>query len=162
MGTGKTVIGKRLARRLKFRFKDIDRIIAKDAGMTIAGIFRKKGEPYFRHLERKTLSRVCRMDRVVIAPGGGAVKSAANRRLMKKNGIVVALKAKPEVILKRLKNDHARPLLFGPDKMSRIKKVLRERRGLYSGDLSIDTSNLTVSQTVEKIIKWLGSKNRIS
>ena len=154
MGTGKTSVGRRLAKRLGWRFTDVDELIESGAGVSIAEIFSKRGEPVFRRLEQRHLSRVMRGDHQVIATGGGAFIDPENARRLKACGTVVCLTAQPKAIASRLGRRLARrPLLQGaPNPLGRIKALLAARAKAYAqADLTVATDELTVEQVVERL-----------
>ncbi|RMD60242.1 MAG: 3-dehydroquinate synthase, partial [Nitrospirae bacterium] len=158
MATGKSSTGRELAKRLGYEFVDTDELIVEREGMSIKEIFEKKGEPYFRELEKRIVKEVSKRDSVVIAPGGGAIKDEENMRALKRNGIMICLRAEPEEILRRVKSEEGvRPLLNVPDPLSEIKRLLREREKFYrEADFSLDTDDKDVDTVVDEIIKKLG------
>ncbi|MCD6385794.1 shikimate kinase [Candidatus Sumerlaeota bacterium] len=159
MGTGKTVVGNALARRLGFNYIDTDDIIEKRAGKTIPEIFAEDGEAHFRQLEKKAIRSLSHYDKYVIASGGGAVIFDENIKQMKNAGVVICLSARPEVIYERIKHNTYRPLLRVPDPLQRIKELLAQRQAQYEkADVVIDTSELSVDEVVNSIIAEL--KNR--
>lgn len=154
MGTGKTTVGKRLAKRLGWRFVDIDQLIEASAKMPIARIFEKRSEAVFRRLERRHISHAIHGNEQVIATGGGAFIDPDNRTRLKASGPVVCLTAKPGVIFARVGPKLAtRPLLRGAhDPVTRIRALLHRRAKLYAqADLTIDTSALSIDEVVERV-----------
>jgi len=157
MAAGKSVVGKRLARRLKRRFVDLDQAIEAKAGMAVAAIFRRKGEKYFRALEKQLLREVLEKDGQVIATGGGAILDEDNLRLLKEKALIVCLTAGPETLLKRSGVGKERPLLEGEDRRQRIEELLKLREESYArAHLRIKTDDLTVEEVVEKILEATG------
>ena len=159
MGTGKSAVGKRLAKRLGWTFIDVDERIESIAKMTIAELFAERGEPVFRRLERRLIARVVRQSNQVIATGGGAFLDPKNRSRLRVSGPVVCLSARPKMILRRVERRLAsRPLLAGAGSpLSRIQEMLHKRAPTYAqADLTIDTSDLTVPQVVERLWLHLG------
>ena len=155
MGTGKTSVGKLLAKKLKMRYFDADAVIEEDAGMKISKIFEDFGEPYFRELEEKAIAKLSAQDGLVISCGGGAVLREANIVNLKRNGPVVCLMATPSIIYNRIKNEAHRPLLQVPDPKKRIRELLEKRAPLYAkADFTIDTSKLTIGKVVDKIAEY--------
>ena len=154
MGTGKTAVGRRLAARLGYRYLDTDMIIEGQAGCTIAGIFEKHGEAYFRELERSVIQEVVRSEGCVISTGGGAVVDPENLALLKKNGLVVCLTSSPEKIMERTGRKRGeRPLLSGKEPIEEIKRLLELRAPYYeNADWTVDTSKKTVAQVVEIVV----------
>lgn len=153
MAVGKSAVGRRLARRLKRRFVDLDKVIEKAEGQKIRQIFAEKGEPYFRQREREALAEVLRKNGQVIATGGGVVLDEDNLRLLQEKSLVVGLRAAPDVLLRRVGTGKQRPLLKGNQRGKRIEELLQQREKRYaSAHMVIDTSDLTVDAVVEKII----------
>jgi len=174
MGTGKTVVGKRLARRLGWRFVDVDEQIEASAKKSIARIFSGHGEAVFRRMEHRVIQRLAKTHAHVIATGGGAFVDPENRRILRAMGPVICLMASPKVVLQRVGPRMARrPLLGGlpvpsqrgtgparrggragmpgPSVLSRIQRLMRERAPAYrQADLVIDTSHLSVEEAVER------------
>ena len=153
MAVGKSAVGRALAKRLKRRFVDLDGIIEKSAGMTVREIFSKKGEHYFRQLEKAHLARVLEQENQIIATGGGVVMDEDNVRRLREKSLLVCLTAPPEVLLKRAGTGAKRPLLKGGIRKERIEDLLRQRERHYArAHAFIDTSDLTIAQIVEKIV----------
>ncbi len=156
MGTGKSKIGKRLAKRLGMSYLDTDELIEEREKDSVPAIFKKKGEEYFRRLETKVVKEVALLDNFVISTGGGVVLREGNIRLLKKNALIICLFANPEVILKRTKGDDNRPLLGVNNQKKRIEKLLALRKPYYEkADFSVDTSALDSEGVVEEIIEFL-------
>jgi 3-dehydroquinate synthase len=158
MGTGKTSVGRELSRMLAYRFIDTDNLIEEREGMPISLIFRKKGEDYFRRVERTVMQEISQKDDVVIATGGGVIKNRENVHDLRQRGIVFWLQADSEIILKRvLLEGGKRPLLDVEEPLHEIKKLLSERAQLYEqADIPLDTSFITPGETAEEIIELLG------
>ncbi len=155
MGTGKTSVGRYLARLTGKKFIDTDREIERVTGLSAAQIFSRCGEEYFRREETKAIRRACSFSDCVIATGGGAVLKEENFFLMKKNGILIALYASPEEIKRRLKNDKTRPLLKD-NSVERIKLMLAEREPFYRrADIGIDTSGYSYKEVAQRILTEL-------
>ncbi|PWB78360.1 MAG: shikimate kinase [Candidatus Methylomirabilota bacterium] len=156
MGTGKSVVGRRLAERLELPFIDLDDAIEAEAGMVISEIFASEGEPGFRRREREIIASIANRDNCVIATGGGAMLDPENLRHLKTGAVLVCLTAEPAVILQRLTNDASRPLLHTPDRFDRIRRLLEQRGDAYArADLSIDTSGADIGEIVERIVSHL-------
>ncbi len=154
MGTGKTAVGKELAKKLKMKFIDIDDIIEKREGMEISDIFEQKGEPYFRDVEKKVAREVSKQSNLVIAAGGGVVINEENVKNLKSNGIMICLNASPDKILERTKRYTHRPLLNVPEPSKRVWELLAKRAQYYArADYQINTTNLTIDEVVQKILK---------
>lgn len=157
MATGKTSTGKALSKRLGYRFIDTDDLIVESEGMAIARIFEEKGEPYFREVERSVIKDVSSQNRIVIAPGGGAIKDRGNVEALRRQGILIGLSAAPEVIFQRAQAEEGvRPLLNVPDPLSKIKGILKEREPLYNqADIMVNTDCRTPEEVADWIIQRL-------
>ena len=156
MGTGKSIVGKLLADRLGREFLELDDIIEKREGTTIREIFEKKGETYFRRIEKEVVKEASQKKGIIISAGGGAIIDEENFNNLKKHGVIICLEASPEVILKRTKGLTCRPLLNVPDPKKRIEELLEERAPYYKkADFRINTDSLTIEEVVEKIIAQL-------
>ena len=147
-------MGRELARQKKWRFHDLDDLIEEKEGLSIPDIFQKKGEPYFREVERKCLLEASRKENHVIACGGGVVIDQDNIAVMKQTGFMVCLTAAPEVILARTRQFSHRPLLNVDNPEEKIRELLKARAPFYAqANVSIDTSAISVTETVQKIMK---------
>lgn len=154
MGTGKTEVGRLLARKLGYKFIDADSVIEEDQKMPITEIFKRFGEPYFRDIESKVIKRLSEMEGVVISTGGGAVLRQENMDNLRKNGIIICLMASPETIYERTKKDTSRPLLQVENPLQRIKELLDFRRPYYEkADIMIDTDGKTPEEVAREILK---------
>jgi shikimate kinase len=161
MAVGKSAVGRKLARRLKRRFVDLDRAIEKCEGLKVREIFETKGEPYFRQLEKQALAQVLREDGQVIATGGGVVLHEDNMRLLQERSLIVSLMADVNAIVRRAGSGNQRPLLMRTDKMQRIEELLKERKKYYaSAHMEIDTSDLTIDEVVGKILALASSAHQ--
>lgn len=158
MAVGKSAVGRNLAKKLKRRFVDLDRVIEKKEGKKVREIFSENGEPYFRQAEKQALAEVLEQRDQVIATGGGVIMDQDNLDLLKEKTLLVCLTASTEVILKRVGNGSKRPLLKGNNRQERIEQLLNDRQNKYSqAHLSVDTGDATIEQVVEKIIEQLES-----
>ena len=169
MGTGKTVVGVELARRLGVRFLDTDRLIEEAQGMVIAEIFSQKGEKAFREMENQVVRNVVTAaERVpcVVATGGGTIVNAENRQGLQSIGLMVCLQADPEIIHARTADNACRPLLpanKNVDRLSTIAELLTVRRPFYeSADMCIDTSQRGVGNVAACVIEHLNDRNQPS
>ena len=153
MGTGKTTVGRRLAKRLGWQFVDLDERIVATAKKSIPAIFAEHGEPVFRRLEHRAILKLVHGDEQVIATGGGAFVDPDNRRLLKAIGPVIALTASPKIILQRVRQTLPhRPLLAGSPTLAQIQHLMAQRAAAYAkADMTIDTSGLAVDEIVERI-----------
>jgi shikimate kinase len=156
MGTGKTSAGKLLAEKLGREFLELDGIIEKKEGLLIKDIFAKKGESYFRGLEKNAVKEAVQNKGAVISAGGGAVIDEENLKNFKENGVLICLEASPAVILKRTKGSECRPLLNVPDPEKKIRELLQRRKPYYQkADFCVDTDEMSVEEVVEKIMAVL-------
>ncbi len=157
MGAGKTTIGRRLAKRLSIDFYDSDHEIEQRTGADIALIFAIEGETGFRKREAQVISELTMLNNIVLATGGGAVVQPENRENLKRSGLVIYLKSKPERLCNRIANDKRRPLLQGDDRLQRIRTILNERESLYTAlaDEIVDIDAMTVRQIIRTIIKLI-------
>ncbi len=156
MGTGKTEVGRSLARALGRGFVDTDRLVEVRAGRSVAEVFAKEGEAGVRARERAAVAEACALPDAVIATGGGALLDPENRRRRAAAGPIVCLTAAPEEILRRVGEAESRPLLAGasdePARLARIRELLATRATAYgSATHTVDTTGLTVDQVVERI-----------
>jgi len=155
MGSGKTTIGRRLAREMNREFLDTDYEIIDKTGVTIEHIFDIEGEKGFRRRESKILEDLCNMSNVVLATGGGIVLKPENRVLLKKSGMVFYLLSSIEQLLKRTAKSKTRPLLEQSlDREKTIRDLVSDRDELYREVASsvIDTTGKKLNEVV-KIIK---------
>jgi shikimate kinase len=150
MGAGKSSIGRRLAARLRIPFVDADAEIESAAGMTVAEIFAKHGEPYFRAGEARVIARLIENGPQVLATGGGAVMDQHTRDLIRIKGISVWLKADLDVLLKRTKRRNDRPLA------EKIKDLIPLREPVYAqSDIIVQSRDEPHDTIVDEIIAVL-------
>lgn len=156
MGTGKSIVAKELSRKLKMEFIDMDQVIEERQGMSIADIFARYGEKYFRKQENKLVKDLTQKDNMVIATGGGTFLSSDNARILSQKGKIICLYADSQIIYNRLKIKNNRPLLKGENVLNKINHLLEKRKKIYdSFRWKIDTTNLTAQEIVDKIIDLL-------
>ena len=159
MGTGKSSVGRRLAARLGREFVDTDALIERDAGTSITRIFADRGEAEFRAREKRAVAVAVGEDGRVVAVGGGAILDGENLAAMKAGGPVVCLTARPEIVLARVAHDTGRPLLQGPQPLETIRGLMAERADAYAqADVTIDTSDLTPDEVVERLLSTLADE----
>lgn len=155
MGTGKTTIGRQLARRLGKQFIDTDRQIEQLEGRSVADIFATAGEAYFRSVERRVVAQVVKMD-AVVATGGGAIVDPVNLEQMRAAGPIICLSADIDVILQRTASDDSRPLLGASERQHRIEALLHQRAAAYAqADVTIDTSHRNTDAILDEILAFL-------
>jgi len=159
MGSGKSEVGREVARRLGREFVDMDTLIEQRVGMAIPDIFAQRGEGFFRQQERQLCQELAQRHGLVIATGGGALIPEENRQVLGTNGLLVCLNCDVEEILRRLAKVENRPLLDVADRRERIEALLAQRREAYSRiPHHIDTTGLTVEEVAERVIRLLTEK----
>ena len=169
-GTGKTQVGREVARLLGWEFLDTDAQIEERAGKPIHQIFEGDGESAFRLLEKQAIQDACSGQGRVISTGGGVVVDPENRDLMLRRGLVICLEALPETIYRRLMdNDEnpvaVRPLLSGHEPLERIRTLKDHRQSFYSeAHVEVHTDNLTVEHVAQEVMSefLIYIKNRAS
>ncbi|PKB67039.1 MAG: hypothetical protein BZY81_05705 [SAR202 cluster bacterium Io17-Chloro-G4] len=172
MGSGKSVVGRVLARLTGSSMVDADAELVRKAGRPISQIFQEDGEPAFRELERSVIRDLCSQSGKVIAAGGGSFVDQDNRNLMLANGQVVCLSARPETILQRISrsqgnekqvgNAPVRPLLAGDDPLRRIKELLAQRAESYAqADYTVETDELTPEQVADKVLELCRAAEKV-
>ena len=158
MGCGKTSLGKKLSYKERIALLDTDKMIEQKQGMTITEIFDKKGEGAFRIMETECLKEIMEYsERYVISVGGGLPMKEENRKLLKELGTVVYLRARPDTIYERLKNDTSRPLLRGDDPKGKIEDMIGQRGPVYelAADCIIDVDEKGYEAVTGEILKAL-------
>lgn len=158
MGCGKTTIGKELAQILtNFEYIDIDEEIEKSTQKKISEIFLRHGEAFFRELETEKVKKFCKLEKnLIISTGGGAFESEENRKLMLADSFVIYLKASPDEIYNRIKNETHRPLLRKDFSVEKIASLIKLREKNYKkAKITIDTDKKTPYNIVQEILKKL-------
>lgn len=152
-GSGKSTVGKLLAKRLSLPFLDSDEEIERRAKMEIRTFFECKGEGAFRDLECEVIGDLCKAADFVLSTGGGAVTRSQTRELLVSRCTVVYLKANADSLWKRLKNDTRRPLLQSGDGRQRLADLATVRGPLYESTANyvIETGHSSVQTTVNMI-----------
>lgn len=156
-GSGKSTVGRHLARQLGWKFVDSDHEIEHAVGCSVRTYFDQHGEAAFRDLEEQTIARLCRHTGAVLATGGGAVLRPANRNALKANCQVIYLRSTPEELFRRLRHDTQRPLLQVRDPLKRLRDLFRERDPLYreTCHFTIETGRPSVPTLVNMILMQL-------
>jgi shikimate kinase len=158
MGSGKSSVGRLLARRLGYRFFDLDRRIEARAGRSIAAIFREDGEEAFREMEGEEARAVSALTEAVVAAGGGAFARPRTRALLRQGALTVWLRCDLETILARVPADGSRPLAGKRDIM---RALLAQREPFYrSADVAVDTTTGTPRQVVDRIVGLIEGRTR--
>ena len=157
MGAGKTSIGRQLAEALGMEFLDSDHEIEARSGATIPWIFDVEGEEGFRRREQTMIDELSQRQNIVLATGGGAVLSEANRNYLKTRGTVIYLSASIELLLERTQRDRNRPLLQTENPRARLEELMQNREPLYRevADIVLETGDNSIRHTVNRIIKQL-------
>jgi shikimate kinase len=154
MGSGKSTVGRRLARRLGWSFVDTDLEIEERAGKPIVEIFAEAGEQVFRDLETQVARECVGRQRTVIATGGGIVMREENRKALNEAGLVVYLKASVETIWQRTQHTAKRPLLKTENPRQKIQELLVQRKPVYAlAPVRVRVGGRPVGQIVELIIR---------
>jgi shikimate kinase len=159
MGTGKTTVGRELAKKLGMEFIDLDDVIEDAEQMKIPEIFKAKGETYFREAEKRAVRQVCAKKDLIVAAGGGVVLCEENIAALCASSIVVCLDASPEVILQRTSGHAHRPLLNVDDPLVKIKDLLAKRKTYYDKISDhIDTSGRSAEEVVALMMELISKK----
>lgn len=156
MGAGKSSIGRRLAQRLGIPFVDADVEIEIAAGMSITDIFAIRGEPEFRAGEARVIARLLDGGAQVVATGGGAFMNVDSRAAIKAKGISVWLKAEFDVLMRRIRRRHDRPLLKIDDPETKLRELINLRYPTYElADLTVQSRDVPHDKIVEEIVGML-------
>jgi shikimate kinase len=158
MGAGKSSVGRRLAARLNLPFVDADHEIEAAAGMSIAEIFERHGEPAFRDGERRVIARLLDNPMHVLATGGGAFMDERTRGLIRERATSIWLRAELDELVRRVSRRTDRPLLRGADPRVVLERLMAERYPVYAlADVTVASSAGSADETVEHIIQQLGA-----
>lgn len=133
--SGKTTLGRNVARRLRLTFVDTDRFIEDMTGRSIPDIFREDGEAAFRELEREAIDQLMQRRDQVVSTGGGAFVDPENRRRLRDGNLVIHLQVRPETVVDRLRNSRSgrpRPLLESADPLKRVVQLMADRKEAYA------------------------------
>ena len=154
MGVGKSTVGKNLAQKLSYNFVDIDRTIESREGSTINLIFKNKSESYFRKLENEISLEKLKKKNTVVSLGGGAFLNKSIRREVKNTSVSFWLDVDVSELIKRLKKNKKRPLLYNKNLNVTVNKIYLERKKTYSeADYRIKCNFLDPDEIVDKILK---------
>ena len=159
MGAGKSSIGRRVALRLGIPFVDADAEIEKAAGMSIPDIFSIHGEPDFRAGEARVIARLLEGGPQVLATGGGAFMNADTRAMIGAKGISIWLKAEFDVLMRRIRRRHDRPLLKTDDPGATLQALMDERYPVYAlADLTVQSRDVPHDRIVDEIVSGLAAR----
>ena len=158
MGVGKSTIGRLIAKRLKTKFIDVDKIIEKNEKKTIKRIFEDNGEKYFRKLEEKTTLKILKNNRSVIALGGGAFINKEIRQKVLSSCVSVWLKVDLDKLIKRYNKNDRRPLLNKKKLNTDVKRIYQSRKKIYSlANFKINCDNIDKIKILQKILNFYAS-----
>ena len=156
MGSGKTSIGKLLAKKINLPFYDSDENIEDKLSLKISEIFETYGEILFREQEEKICIDILKKEKFVLALGGGAITNVGIKDSIAKNSLLIYLKTDENILFERLKNDKSRPLLKGTNLKKQINNILKDREKLYSESNIIIENNVNdIEAVVEEIISLI-------
>lgn len=157
MGSGKSAVGRHLARQLLLDFYDSDAEIERRTGVDIPYIFEKEGETGFRERERETLTALTQLDRIVIATGGGAILLPENRERLAARGVVIYLKTGIGQQVERTRHGKQRPLLYTEDPEGRLRELMTMRAPLYESiaAFTVVTDRRQVRAVADEIVQLL-------
>ena len=163
MGVGKSTVGRKLAKKLKLKFVDIDKIIESKEKTTINAIFKNKGEGYFRKIEKKITLKELKKINLVVALGGGAFINKTIRKEVKDSSVSFWLDVNLKSLLPRLKNLTKRPLLNEDNLEKKMNKIYSERKKIYNeSTFKIKCDSMKIDEIVNTIIKlYENSGNKI-
>lgn len=147
MGAGKTTVGRLLAKHYGCTFYDSDHEIEARTGVKIPVIFEIEGEAGFRRREEAVIAELTALSGIVLATGGGAVLSPANREHLRTNGLVIYLRGSPEQLCERTRNDRNRPLLQTANPLAKLRELYQQRDPIYRelADVTVDTARQSVA-----------------
>jgi shikimate kinase len=159
MGSGKTAVGRHLARALRLPFHDSDAEIERRTGVDISFIFEKEGEAGFRQREREAIEALTALEGIVLATGGGAVLLAQNRQRLAARGCVVYLQTSVAQQADRVRHGRNRPLLASGDADTRLGELMHVRAPLYEeiADIVVATDGRRVGSVAEHVLQQLGA-----
>ena len=163
MGSGKSAIGRTIAKKLGRRFIDTDRYIERKGGKTITEIFDESGEAEFRAFEKEVIRKISQYVGIVIATGGGAIKDPENFQNLKESGWIIALYASPATLYRRIAGKRIRPLLLNEeDPIKKLEEIFNERKMMYAqADFQVDTEKKEIDQIADEIIDFLNVSSKV-
>ena len=153
MAAGKSTVGKALANRLQWAFRDLDELIEEREQLSVAEFFSEKGEAAFRKAEATMLEEIQQLRHAVVATGGGTLESLSSRTIIIDDGVAVWLDISIETALSRLSDDRTRPLASNP---KRLRALWTSRRSTYSlAQVQLAAEGKTVENLVTQIVNWI-------
>jgi len=160
MGAGKTAVGTALARLLEVPFLDSDEEIVRAANRSIAEIFERDGEPFFRLKEAQVIARLLDGPPCVLSTGGGAFMSAANRQMISEKGVSVWLRADLDLLWQRVRHKSTRPLLKTPNPRETLRGIYEARVPVYAlADLAVDAqADLAIEAMARRVLTALATR----
>lgn len=163
MGSGKSSVGRTIAKMLQRRFIDTDRYIERKTGKTVTEIFEEGGEAQFRKLEKEIIKKVSQYIGIVISTGGGAIKDPESFKYLKESGWIIALYASPGTLYKRIEGKRIRPILLkAEDPVKKLEEIQNERKRSYSkADFQIDTENKGINEIAQEILDLLDLEKKV-
>ena len=164
MGAGKTTVGRKLARILHLDFVDTDQILEQRTGVSISHIFEIEGESGFRDRESRVLEEVSGGPQAVISTGGGIILRPENRKIMRKSGRIVYLRATLEILWHRLKDCQTRPLLQSPEPRKKLAELLTERDPVYTeeADYIVNVSGDSAYKTAQRVRRMISNPQTVA
>lgn len=156
-GSGKTTVGRQLARRLGLAFQDSDHVIEQRLGCSIRDYFAREGEAAFRDVEESVIGELSQGADGVLATGGGVVLRPVNRERLRQAGHVIYLRSTPEEVFRRLRHDRNRPLLQVADPLATVRGLFEQRDPLYreTAHFVIETGRPSVATLVNMVLMQL-------
>ncbi len=153
MGVGKSTIGRLIAKRLKVKFIDVDKVIERNEEKSIKRIFEDNGEKYFRKLEERITFKILKKKKIVIALGGGAFMNNEIREKVLSSCTSVWLKVNLDILIKRYKKNNRRPLLNKKKLDTDVRKIYQLRKKIYNlANFKVNCDNMSKTKVVEKIL----------
>ena len=156
-GSGKSTVGRQLARRLQIPFADSDQVIERQLGCSIREYFEREGEERFRDVEESVIDQLTQVGSGVLSTGGGVILRTTNRQRLRQHSQVVYLNSSPDELFRRLRHDVNRPLLQVADPLSRLHDMYKLRDPLYreTARFVVDTGRPSVPTLVSMIVMQL-------
>lgn len=157
MGSGKTIVGKILAKKIGFSFIDTDKVIEEKSGKSINTIFNEHGEEYFRVLEKKIITEILEKQNYVISLGGGSIEHKSIRKVIKNKSYNIYLEVCIDVLIKRLSKSKNRPLIYNKDINQTLNKLIIKREKFYKKANLIVKNNISINAVVENIVNKINN-----